>query len=324
MNSKELNKTKQRTVFFDNDGGLDDILCLVMLLQFKNVKLIGCALTPANCFMEPALECSLKVFSLFGREDLQIARAHHYGVHQFPAEWRAYPVILNNLPLTINQTANEKQIAKEEGPEFLIKCVKESKEKVTLLLTGPCSNLAVALEKDPSIKDNIEEVVIMGGAVHTEGNVSQFNHNGSAEWNLYYDPFAAKKVLNSGLNISLFTLDATNKCPLNKDLFKNFGKLRDYTMANFVSCALALTTKNISSYSESFFLWDPMTAAYLGCDGLCSFKEVELEVETDAPNQGRTVEKKGGAKVNICDDLIGKRFEEFYLDIMKANFPNLQ
>lgn len=68
---------------------------------------------------------------------------------------------------------------------------------MTLVAVGPLTNLAVALTMDPKITEKIEEIVIMGGGYNIT-NVSP-----TAEFNIWYDPEAAQRVLHCGAKITL-------------------------------------------------------------------------------------------------------------------------
>src|SRR5699024_5977764 len=101
-----------------------------------------------------------------------------------------------------------KEPTKEKSPghavDIIIEQVKNSQEKVTLVPTGPLTNIALALIKDPSIKDNIDEIVLMGGG--TSGNWTP-----AAEFSIYVDAEAAKVVYQSGLPVTVFGLDVTHQ-----------------------------------------------------------------------------------------------------------------
>ncbi|WP_186302413.1 nucleoside hydrolase, partial [Staphylococcus hominis] len=73
-------------------------------------------------------------------------------------------------------------------------------EKVTLLFTGPLTDLAKAINYDNSILKNIEKLVWMGGTFLDKGNVEEPEHDGTAEWNAFWDPEAVKVVLDSDMN----------------------------------------------------------------------------------------------------------------------------
>ena len=86
--------------------------------------------------------------------------------------------------------------------------------------------------------NNIREVVAMAGAVDVPGNVQSIHikqgevHDNSAEWNVYWDPDAAKVVLEEhpSLNVRLFSLDATNHVPITPAFLVAFGAQYRYKM----------------------------------------------------------------------------------------------
>ena len=82
----------------------------------------------------------------------------------------------------------------EPGHEFLARKLREASNPVTVLITGPVSNLAVALKAEPDLVSRIETVVWMGGALNVSGNVRDYEHDGSAEWNAYWDPPAVHSL----------------------------------------------------------------------------------------------------------------------------------
>ncbi|MBN4914129.1 nucleoside hydrolase, partial [Staphylococcus sp. EG-SA-13] len=79
-----------------------------------------------------------------------------------------------------------------------------SNEPITLVATGPLTNVAMALIQEPKIAHNIEEIVIMGGG--TFGNWTP-----TAEFNIWVDAEAAKKVFESGIPVVVFGLDVTHQ-----------------------------------------------------------------------------------------------------------------
>ena len=76
---RKKGELKERLVFYDHDGGLDDIICLLMLMEMKNIKIIGMAITPGNCFLKMACETCLKILSLYSNTDVEVAKANFYG-----------------------------------------------------------------------------------------------------------------------------------------------------------------------------------------------------------------------------------------------------
>lgn len=98
-------------------------------------------------------------------------------------------------------------------------------EKVTLIATGPLTNVGLLLKACPEVRERIQEIIIMGGAC-TGGNVTS-----NAEFNIYEDPEGAAMVFLSGLPIVMCGLDVTSKCGLNREamafLLERDGKVSE-------------------------------------------------------------------------------------------------
>lgn len=103
-------------------------------------------------------------------------------------------------------------VKEEHAVEFLIRTLRNSEEPLILIVTGPMTNIATALEKAPDIKNKIDRIILMGGAILEPGNITS-----SAEFNVYVDPEAAKIVFRSGCELYLVSLDATMKAMFFED-----------------------------------------------------------------------------------------------------------
>lgn len=92
----------------------------------------------------------------------------------------------------------------ERAPDGIARIARENPGLVLLTL-GPLTNIAIAVNLHPELKELVGEIVAMGGAIET-GNVTRF-----AEFNFFADPEAVQCVLDSGIPLSLLTWDATLK-----------------------------------------------------------------------------------------------------------------
>ncbi|MEJ7192753.1 nucleoside hydrolase, partial [Staphylococcus epidermidis] len=89
-------------------------------------------------------------------------------------------------------TNKQSTISDIEAYEDIMRVLSQSSEPVTLLFTGPLTDLAKALKIEPGIQNNIEKLVWMGGTFLEKGNVEEPEHDGTAEWNAFWDPDAVK------------------------------------------------------------------------------------------------------------------------------------
>ena len=127
------------------------------------------------------------------------------GDRSFPDDWRTqadgrYGGIL---------PSGEAPAASSDAVGLLVRVVHDAPRPVTVLTLGPLTNLALALEADPSIASEIDHVVVMGGAFSVPGNVHLDAHPSAAiaEWNVYVDPVAAERVLDSAVPVTFVPLD---------------------------------------------------------------------------------------------------------------------
>lgn len=283
---------KNKPIIMDHDGSADDFLSLILLLSMSNVDILGVTLTPADCYVENALETTLKILSKAKRTDIEIGVGNFHGVNAFPADWRAKPKILNALPDLIGVDISTDVMAYMDSKEVIIKKLITSKEPVTVLMTGPCSNLVHAIEKNPAIIHSIAEIIWMGGAFDVPGNVITYNQNGTAEWNVFWDPMSAKSLLNYGIPITFIPLDVTNSVPVTIDFLKRLATQSDYFWSNLAGQFWATTLDTIPAYEYIYFMWDVLATSFLSIPEAFTLEEVEINIETMGANAGRTYRRE--------------------------------
>ncbi len=150
--------------------------------------------------------------------------------------------------------------------------------EVTLVPTGPLTNIACALIKAPAVAAKIREIVIMGGAMREGGN-----HSPSAEFNILVDPHAAQVVFNCGRPLTVFGLDVTHQVPTTPQRLKRIGNL-----GNPVATAVHQMLSFYSRFDTAKYgttgapLHDPCTIAYLLAPELFEFKNCNISVETSS------------------------------------------
>jgi purine nucleosidase len=278
-------------IFFDHDGGVDDFLAQIILCNDPNVDLIGISVIDADCLVEPAYEVSCKLLTLFNRDKVPIAKSTLTGVHPFPSQWRKHCVALSDFPCMntpeLKDAWDRRNHLKTNGQQLLLDTVKDCKEPVTIVVTGPMTNVAWALEADPDFHKNVKEVIVMGGAVDVDGNVlNEPNHDGSAEWNVFWDAPSFQRVLLSPLRVVMFALDVTNTVPISRELVRRFGPQNNFLASQFAGSAYAMC-------SFDYFAWDALTAAFAVSPSICQLEEVRITVVLEAPQvDGGCLEKR--------------------------------
>ncbi len=207
--------------------------------------------------------------------------------------------------------------------DFIVETLKDAKtDSITLVPTGPLTNIALAIIKDPSILNSIKQIVLMGGAMREAGNLSA-----SAEFNMRVDPHAAKVVFECGLPIIVMSLDVTHKVLTSRE---RVGEIE--SIGNSVSTATANMLKFFARYDSEKYgidgapLHDPCTIAWLLNQDLFSGKECNVRIETESPlTLGHTSVDFWGVEGNIPNatwiqdvdddgfyDLLINRLRRFY------------
>ncbi|GAB3018863.1 nucleoside hydrolase [Spirosoma pulveris] len=302
-----------KLLFMDHDGAIDDLLSQLLVLTMPDIELIGITVTPADCYIEPALESAYKLLQLMGQEHVPLARGDYYGINAFPSEWRARPEIINALPLLINLPASPDPYSYLSAPDLMIQKLASATEKVTILMTGPCSNLVMALEKAPELKDTIAEIVWMAGAFRVTGNVQTFQHDGTAEWNVFWDPVNAQKLFSYELPLTLIPLDVTNHVPVTKQFLSTLASQMDHKLSNLTGQFWALTLDTIPSYHYTYFMWDILATSYLALPEQFTIEVAKANVSTRPPNAGQTYLDENGYTVRFATGVNVAYFYEYLL-----------
>lgn len=161
--------------------------------------------------------------------------------------------------------------------KFLIRTLGEAApQTVSIAVTGPLTNLALALRTAPEISRGIREVVVMGGARSEGGNITA-----SAEFNIYADPHAAQIVFASSLPIVAIGLDATHQVRTSRERMERLEALN--SAAARATCRLLRFSEKVERVHAGFDgapLHDPCTIAYLMRPDLFETLPARIAVET--------------------------------------------
>ncbi|SDM61406.1 purine nucleosidase [Catalinimonas alkaloidigena] len=308
----------KKKLWMDHDGAIDDLLSQLLVLTMPDVDLIGLSITPADCFLEPALESAYKLLHLMDRTEVPMGRGESYGVNAFPDAWRARPECVNALPMLINLPSPPDPYQYPSAPDLMIDTLRASDTPVTVLMTGPCSNLTLALERAPDLVEKIDEVIWMAGAFRTQGNVLAFQHNGTAEWNVYWDPVSAQKLLTYGLPLVFVALDATNHVPVHKTFLQQLARQADHRLSNLAGQLWALTIDTIPSYHYTYFMWDMLATSYLALPQAFTTEAIRATISTRPPNAGQTRLDPNGVPATLVTDVDKALFYDYLLQQFRA------
>jgi purine nucleosidase len=204
-----------KKIILDTDPGSDDALALMLALNSPELDVRAITVVPGNVTAEMGLENALRMVSLANRCDIPVAAGAQHPLQKLiTAEFWHGKNGLANVELPPSKCNVDSRF----GPDLIIQLVHASPHEITLVPVGPLTNIALAVEKDPSIVPLVKEVILMGGSI-SGGNV-----NAAAEANIYNDPEAAQIVFQAGWPLTMVGLEVGNKALFTRKYLDGLGQ----------------------------------------------------------------------------------------------------
>jgi inosine-uridine nucleoside N-ribohydrolase len=207
-------------IVLDCDPGHDDAIALLLALASPEVELLGVTTVHGNQTLEKTTANALRVLEFAGRADVPVAAGADRPLRreQFVAEYVHGESGLDGpaLPPPSGVPVDRHAV------DFLADTVLGSTGPVTLVPTGPLTNIGLFLALHPEAAARVGRIVLMGGAIG-EGNVTP-----AAEFNIWCDPEAADRVFSSGLDVTMIGLDVTHKAlvgPAHQEQLRSSGRV---------------------------------------------------------------------------------------------------
>lgn len=171
-------------------------------------------------------------------------------------------------------------LQEQHAVDFIVETLLEAEdESITLVPTGPLTNIGTAIEREPRILSGIREIVLMGGAMREGGNTTP-----CAEFNILEDPDAAQIVMHCGRPLTIVPLDATHQALVSRKRIEQLRELDTPVGTAIVGMMEFFNRFDSEKYgSEGAPLHDPCTIAYLLKPELFKGKMCNVEVETQSP-----------------------------------------
>ncbi|MDH5621603.1 MAG: nucleoside hydrolase [Gammaproteobacteria bacterium] len=264
-----------RPIIIDCDPGQDDAVALFLAMSSPEAfDILGITTVAGNVPLALTERNARMMCDIAGRKDLRVFAGCARPMVRDPitAEYIHGNTGIDGIDVFEPATPLQQQHA----VDFLIETLLRYKVTVTLIPTGPLTNIATAIEREPQILERIEEIVIMGGAMREGGNRTP-----SAEFNIMVDPHAADIVLNCGRPITLLGLDVTHKVLSTRERVAKIAALKNpvaEATAGMLSFFHRYDTKKYGSQGTP--LHDPCTVAYLLQPDLFKAKLCNVSVET--------------------------------------------
>ena len=190
-------------IILDVDPGHDDAVALMLACGAPELEVRAVTTVAGNVPLQKTTRNALRVLSLIGREDVPVGVGAEAPLVR---PLRTAENIHGESGLDGPEIAEPTFAPDERGAVRLMADVMEkSTEPVTLVPTGPLTNIATLLEEHPRLGEKISRIVLMGGSMGL-GNTTP-----AAEFNIYVDPEAARIVFESGLPVTMVGLDVTHE-----------------------------------------------------------------------------------------------------------------
>ncbi|MCC3317868.1 MULTISPECIES: nucleoside hydrolase [Nocardia] len=262
-----------RSVWMDCDSGFDDALAVMVLARAPQIELVGISTVVGNTSLDNTTANTLAVAE-FCRVDTPIYRGAAKPLAQEPHTIErllgagAMGTLGRCFP-TAQRTAEPVDAIQALTATLLAAAPKS----ITILATGPLTNIAIVLLLHPELVEAIDSVVWMGGST-TSGN-----HTAAAEFNAYADPEALDNVLRSGAALRMFGLNLTRQVLITPDhehQLRAIGTERAAIVADHVGFYLRMSDPTTPRPAA---LHDPSAAAYLLWPDLFELAPARVDVE---------------------------------------------
>ncbi|WP_337076534.1 pyrimidine-specific ribonucleoside hydrolase RihA [Aeromonas dhakensis] len=286
-------------VILDCDPGHDDAIALILALASPELKVLAVTTSAGNQTPDKTLNNALRILTLLGRDDISVAAGA-------PKPLARELIIADNVH-------GESGLDGPKLPdpafapvamtalELMAKCLRESPEPVTLVPTGPLTNIALLLAAHPELKSKIARIVLMGGAAGAG------NWTPAAEFNIYVDPEAADMVFKSGLPITMCGLDVTHEAQVMDEDIERVRAINNPV----AQCVAGLLDFFMIYHRDPKWgfagapLHDPCTIAWLLAPALFHGVECRVDIETGGTHtSGMTVVDRYGLTGKSANALV--------------------
>ena len=270
-------------IILDCDPGHDDALAILLALARPELRVLGLTTVAGNVGLDATTRNALSVLTLAGRTDIPVAS----GASQpLVRPLRTAAQVHGTSGLEGADLPPPGFAASLEGAVALMaRLVRECDGPVTLVPTGPLTNIALFLGAHPELHDRIAHICLMGGAM------GEGNWTASAEFNVWVDPDAASRVFTSGIPVTQVTIDVTHQARAtvaDSDAWADLG--------NRTGRAFAELFRFFAQWHAKRYGWDgspihdAVAVAHLAVPGLVTTESYRVDVETVSElTLGRTV-----------------------------------
>lgn len=262
-------------VIIDTDPGIDDAIAIALAIKCDNLDIKLISTVGGNVGIDKTTRNALNLVNFFGRPDIKVAMGSRLPLIEHFVDGSAFHGVngLGNITLEDSKVNFLPNSIYE-----MSKLILDSTEKVTIIALGPLTNIALLLKTYPNVKENIEKIVLMGGALG-RGNMSPL-----VEFNIGADPQASKIVFNEGLSLVMLGLEMGDNARISED------DLKDSKTKIGQFCYSAIVDYKGGKVGKLASIYDATAVAYISNPGLFETKDVFCDIEINGTyTKGATI-----------------------------------
>ncbi len=283
------------SIILDCDPGHDDALAIALALARPELRLLAVTTVAGNAPLDRTTRNALRVLTLLGRHDVPVAAGAERPIVREP--W--VPVEFHGDSGLDGADLPEPATAAVaiSAVELMARLVRDAGDPVTIVATGPLTNVALFLRAAPDLHGRIAGISLMGGSL------GEGNSTASAEFNIWADPEAAAIVFGSGIPFRMAGLDVTHQALVLPDDIARLDGLGTRPGRVFADLMRYFAIHHRDRYGWAGPpIHDAVAVAWLAAADLVTSRSLRIDVETTGGlTRGRTVadpEGLGGRPTN--------------------------
>ncbi|KAL7598411.1 probable uridine nucleosidase 2 [Lactuca sativa] len=274
-----------KKIIIDTDPGIDDAMAIFLALRSPEITVIGLTTIYGNVYTTLATRNALHLLEVAGRTDIPVAEGSH--VSYMKATKLRVADFVHGVDGLGNQNfpqPKSKPIEKSAA-EYLVEQANLYPGEITVVALGPLTNIALAIQLDPTFTKKIGQIVLLGGAFAVNGNV-----NPASEANIFGDPEAADIVFTSGADVVAVGINVTHQVIMKDSELENMAE-SEGKFAKYLSKILDYYfSYHRDAYSmKGVYLHDPTALLAAVNPSLMTYTEGVVRVQTTGITRGLTL-----------------------------------
>ena len=265
-------------IIIDCDPGQDDVINLLLAMSSPtDLEILGVTAVAGNVPLKLTQRNTRIVCEIAQRTDLKVYAGCERPMVQSLVTAEA---VHGNTGIDgVDVYDPTHPLEEQHAVDFIVDTLRVAEpDSVTLVPTGPLTNIGMAFVKDPSIVAKVCQIVLMGGAMREGGNITP-----SAEFNIFVDPHAARVVFECGRPLTVMGLDVTHQVLATRERVQRIRNLATKAAISAADMLDFFDRHDTEKYNSSGApLHDPCTIAYLLQPGLFAGKQCNVSIETQS------------------------------------------